>query len=62
MEKMELGNADDALFNRVISKQGEGTLLGVLTRSMIDSAGYYGQAMKLAAIPFLWPDHYFTKK
>jgi hypothetical protein len=59
---MELGNADDALFYRVISKQGEGKV-GVWTRSMIDSAGDYGHAIKLAVIlPFLWPDHYFTKE
>ena len=58
---MELGNADDALFYRVISKQGEGKV-GVWTRSMIDRADYYDHAIKLAVIPFLWPEHYFTKE
>ena len=61
VEKMELGDADDAVFNRVNSKQGEGTV-GVLTRSMIDRASYYDHAIKLAVIPFLWPEHYFTKE
>ena len=61
VEKMELGDADDAVFDRVNSKQGEGTV-GVLTRSMIDRADYYDHAIKLAVIPFLWPEHYFTKE
>ena len=60
-ENMELGDADDKVFDRVNSKQGEGTV-GVLTRSMIDRAGYYDHAIKLAMIPFLWPEHYCTKE
>ena len=59
VKKMELGDADDEVFQRVNSKQGEGTV-GVLTRSMIDRASYYDHAIKLALIPFLWPEHYVS--
>jgi len=56
-DKMELGHADDALFKRVNSKQGDGTV-GMLTKGIVSRAEYYDHALKLALIPFVWPEHY----
>lgn len=56
-EKMELGHADDKLFKRVNSKQGDGTV-GMLTKSHISRTEYYHHAIILALIPFTWPEHY----
>jgi len=53
-EGMELGRADDMVFNRVNSKQGSGTV-GILTNFMIDRSEYYVHALKLALIPWIWP-------
>lgn len=54
---MELGHADDFLFNRVDSKRGSG-IVGILTSSTITRSVYYDHALKLALIPFIWPEHY----
>lgn len=56
-EKMELGHADDAVFQRVNSKHGQGTV-GMLTSGKITRALYYDHALKQALIPFIWPEHY----
>ena len=54
---MELGEADDLVFRRVNSKQGSGTV-GILTKGMIDRAGYYDHALKLALVPWIRPEIY----
>lgn len=54
---MELGDADDALFKRVNSKQGEGTV-GHLTNGVLDRTQFYVQAVILAMVPFNWPELY----
>lgn len=54
---MELGHADDIVFGRTNSKQGNGAV-GLLTQGVIDRAAYYEHAVVLAMIPFLWPDLY----
>ena len=56
-EKKELGDADDMVFKRVNSKQGDGTV-GMLTKSLISRAVYYEHALILALVPFVWPEHY----
>lgn len=56
-EGLELGHADDAVFNRVNSKQGSGTV-GVLTNDLISRSEYYDHALVLALISFIWPEHY----
>lgn len=56
-DKMELGHADDTVFNRVNSKHGQGTI-GVLTSGEVTRATYYAHALKQALIPFIWPEHY----
>jgi len=58
-DHLELGHADDRVFNRVNSKQGSGTV-GVLTNSMITRTLYYDHALKLALIPFMWPELYIS--
>ena len=54
---MELGHADDQVFNRVGSKSKNGAV-GILTHDVIDRAAYYEQAIILALIPFLHPGLY----
>mmetsp|Transcript_19881 Transcript_19881/g.28272 ORF Transcript_19881/g.28272 Transcript_19881/m.28272 type:complete len:236 (+) Transcript_19881:80-787(+) len=54
---MELGQADDLVFNRVNSKKGSGTV-GILTNFMINRTEYYVHALKLALIPWIWPSLY----
>ena len=49
---VELGVADDMVFNRKNSKQGNGAV-GILTHSLIDRAQYYEPAVILALIPFI---------
>ena len=49
---MELGDADDVIFERTNSKQGDG-IVGILTGSAIDRTEYYVPAMVLALIPFI---------
>ena len=54
---VELGKADDIVFERYNSKQGDGTV-GILTRSLIDRTHYYVHALTLALIPFMNPTLY----
>jgi len=56
-QNMELGHADDKVFNRVNSKHGSGTV-GVLTDGEIDRADYYVHALKLALTPWIRPELY----
>jgi len=49
---MELGHADDLVFQAQNSKQKGGSV-GLLTHGLITREGYYQQAMVLALIPFL---------
>jgi len=56
-EKMELGHADDQVFGRVNSKEGDGTV-GMLTNGFISRTEYYDHTLKLALIPFVWPELY----
>lgn len=57
VDGMELGDADDRVFERVNSKQGSGTV-GVLTHGLVDRSGYYTHAIMLALCPWLWPSMY----
>ena len=52
---VELGEADDRVFRRANSKQGNGAV-GILTRDVIDRTGYYVHAVILALVPFKNPD------
>lgn len=54
---MELGHADDKLFDRTNSKQGSGTV-GILTNGLITRAEYYEHALMLALVPWIRPDVY----
>eukprot|EP00978_Attheya_sp_CCMP212_P000206 scaffold367_cov46-Attheya_sp.AAC.5 len=56
-EGMELGDADDQVFDRTNGKHGSGTV-GILTNGMIDRANYYDHALKLALTPWIRPDLY----
>ncbi|EPR66112.1 inosine/xanthosine triphosphatase [Cyclobacterium qasimii] len=56
-EGMELGEADDKLFNRTNSKESGGAV-GILTNGVISRSDYYQQALSLALIPFLQKEHY----
>jgi non-canonical (house-cleaning) NTP pyrophosphatase len=56
-KKMELGHADDLLFERTNSKHGQGTV-GRLTDGRIDRDEYYVHALKLALIPWIRPELY----
>ena len=49
---MELGDADDAVFNEVNSKQKGGTVAKA-TNGMIDRTQYYEHALQCALAPFL---------
>ena len=49
---MELGSADDQVFNMSNSKQQNGAV-GILTKDLIDRTSYYEQALILALIPFV---------
>jgi len=55
---MELGDADDQVFQRVNSKHRGGTV-GILTNGLIDRSLYYDHAIKLALIPWIRPSLYF---
>tara|TARA_B110000881_G_C18381870_1_gene416534 strand:+ start:238 stop:771 length:534 start_codon:yes stop_codon:yes gene_type:complete len=48
---MELGDADDIVFNRKNSKQNNGAV-GILTGNLIDREKYYIHAIIMALIPF----------
>jgi inosine/xanthosine triphosphatase len=54
-ESMELGEADDVVFGRANSKQGEGAV-GLLTRGLIDRAAFYAPAVTMALVRFLNPE------
>lgn len=51
-EGLELGKADDVVFNTENSKQ-QGGSVGILTQGVINREEYYRQAIILALIPFL---------
>ena len=46
-----LSDADDVIFRRSNSKQGDG-IVGILTSGAVDRTEYYAPAMMLALIPF----------
>jgi inosine/xanthosine triphosphatase len=48
---VELGEADDRVFDRTNSKQGNGAV-GLLTHDVIDRVRYYEHAVILALVPF----------
>ena len=52
---MELGLADDTVFNRINSKEGSGTV-GHLTRGVMSRSDYYSHAIVLSLIPFNWTE------
>ncbi|MCC6536541.1 MAG: DUF84 family protein [Bryobacterales bacterium] len=52
---MELGAADDLVFGRSNSKQGEGAV-GLLTRGAIDRTQFYAPAVTMALVRFLNED------
>ena len=54
---IELGVADDMVFNRKNSKQNNGAV-GILTHDLIDRISYYEPAVVLALIPFINPELY----
>lgn len=54
LQGVELGEADDRVFGRVNSKQGNGAV-GLLTADVIDRTRYYAHAVVLALIPFKNP-------
>lgn len=54
---LELGEADDRVFGISNSKQNMGAV-GLLTRSMLNRAQYYEQAVILALLPWLNPGFY----
>jgi inosine/xanthosine triphosphatase len=49
---IELGHADDIVFNRKNSKQKDGAV-GILTNGLINRTAYYKPAIILALIPFM---------
>ncbi len=51
---VELGMADDQVFGRSNSKQGNGAV-GILTADVIDRTSYYEHAVVLALVPFKNP-------
>lgn len=54
---IELGEADDMVFQRSNSKQKSGAV-GILTHDLINRAEYYEPAVILALIPFVNPELY----
>ncbi len=54
---VELGEADDIVFKRSNSKQGNGAI-GLLTGDVIDRVALYEHAMVLALVPFKNPELY----
>ena len=51
---MELGHADDQIFQRQSSKQANGAI-GLLTDDAIDRRSYYAHAVAMALVPFKNP-------
>lgn len=56
-EGVELGHADDIIFRRNNSKQGNGAV-GLLTGDVIDRVEYYRHAVILALIPMINKEFY----
>ncbi|MEX2512604.1 MAG: inosine/xanthosine triphosphatase [Cyclobacteriaceae bacterium] len=56
-EGMELGEADDKVFQRTNSKQGNGAV-GILTNGVVNRMEFYGQGLILALIPFVQKNLY----
>lgn len=54
---MEQGAADDHVFGRENSGSTNGTV-GYLTKDHVKRAAYYTEAVTLALVPFLNPEHY----
>jgi inosine/xanthosine triphosphatase len=54
---LELGEADDAFFGRVNSKQREGAI-GILSDGRLTRSGLYRQGVVFALLPFLHPEFY----
>jgi inosine/xanthosine triphosphatase len=54
-EGLELGDADDLVFQRVNSKHQSGTV-GILTDDLIDRSAYYEHAILLALSPWIRPN------
>lgn len=57
MQGMELGTADDMVFQRTNSKQSNGAV-GILTGDVISRTAEYANAVILALIPFKHPELY----
>ncbi|MFW5691484.1 MAG: inosine/xanthosine triphosphatase [Chloroflexota bacterium] len=57
---MELGDADDRVFDRHNSKQGSGSV-GLLTGDRITRTDFYAPAVAMALIPFLNPELTFPE-
>ena len=55
---MELGEADDIVFNQNNSKQKDGAV-GLLTENLVDRCHLYAHAVILALIPFKNPKLYY---
>lgn len=51
----ELGEANDIIFSRTNSKQGNGAV-GIFTKGQINREEFYRDAVTLALIPFIHPD------
>ena len=49
---VELGEADDLVFNRKNSKQKDGAV-GILTGGLVDRSKYYKEAVVMSLIPFI---------
>ncbi len=54
---MELGDADDAVFGRLRSKAGSGTI-GQLSNGVLDRTEFYVQATICALLPYMQPRLY----
>ena len=54
-DEIELGDADDQVFQRVKSKHKSGTV-GILTDGLIDRSAYYEHAILLALTPWIRPN------
>ena len=52
---MELGHADDVVFDRDNSKQANGAI-GLLTDDLVDREAYYVHALIMALVPFKNPE------
>jgi inosine/xanthosine triphosphatase len=57
LQGIELGTADDIVFGRTNSKQGNGAI-GILTEDVITRANYYAEAVICALVSFKQPHLY----